>query len=180
MTNLSEAELKRRLDQLTDVKTGQVRGLTQLDAALAQTTSGIAKSTLDTYGTLTQRAETAHVVEAPEQAFQRAGEAAGYAPAAPEPASPQVSQTLDRAKTSGLKRIQASPLLADGQTPLAPGGNIDLAPHQQQLDADSRLMQFEQLKIQMNKINQITDLISNTLKYNHDTLKSVINNTKAS
>lgn len=180
MTNLSEADLKRRLDQLTDVKTGQVRGLAQLDAALAQTTAGIAKSTLDTYSTLTQRAETAHVVEAPEQAFQRASDGAGYAPASTEPSSPQASQTLDRAKTQGLKKIQGSALLADGQTPLAPGDGIDLAPHQQQLDADSRLMQFEQLKIQMNKINQISDLISNTLKYSHDQAMAAIRNSKAS
>lgn len=182
MSKLPEAELARRLDQLKDPSTGKVRGLSALDAALAGSAAGVKQTTLDAYDALSSRAQTSHVIEDPSHAVVRASVTTGYADNAVEKASPQMKNVLDAASKSGVKRAQQSGLLNDdGLDPSVlrlpdqrPSSNAG-----EPADADSRQMLFEQMKNEMNKISQITQMITNTMNTMHDQAMAAIRNSKA-
>ncbi len=173
MSKLPEAELTRRLEQLKDPATGKVRGLSTLQAALVQSAGGMKQATLDAYGSLSTRAQTSHVIEDPAQAFTRAtSSSSGYAAGVLAQNTPSLKNTLDAAGKSAAKRAQGSALLD------APKAS-DIAKQEGQMDADSRQMLFEQLKNEMNKISQATQMMTNTLNAMHEQAMAAIRNSKA-
>lgn len=177
MSKLPEAELTRRLEQLKDPQTGKVRGLGALQAALVQSAGGMKQATLDAYGSLSTRAQTSHVIEDPAQAFTRAtASSSGYAAGVEAQNTPSLKNALDAAGKSAAKRAQGSALLDPSLD--APKAS-DIAKQEGQMDADSRQMLFEQLKNEMNKISQATQMMTNTLNAMHEQAMAAIRNSKA-
>lgn len=176
MSRLPEAELTRRIAELKDPSTGKVKALSTLDAALVQSAGGMKQSTLAAYDSLSTRAQTSHVIEEPAQAFTRTQSQAGYAEGPVEKPSPQLKNVLDAAGKAGAKRAQSA---AQQWSAFDGPSASDLARTGGQVDADSRQMLFEQLKNEMNKITQTTQMITNTLNAMHEQAMTAIRNSKA-
>jgi len=187
MTKLPEAELSERLQALKDPKTGAVKGLRALDAALATAGTGSAPSAAEAFTPGGSRSQTAHVIEAPADAFMRTHVPAGYAPGEDMGRVPSVKGFLEKASAGGVKRAQSAGV-----------GNMDaVAAGFQRMMTDtaakiratknapndgsemSKQLQFEQIKQQMQKISEIQDMLSNVLKLMHEQGMTAIRNAKA-
>lgn len=114
MTGLSEAELQRRAEQLVDIKTGKIRGLSALDAALVD--AAIADGKAPAF----QAVATAdpHAIDEPTHAYTHGVPMAGFAPEAPQPPSigGPLAQLERQAKT-GAHKIEG---FCGGYAPPAP------------------------------------------------------------
>lgn len=178
MSKLPEAELQKRLEQLKDPRTGKVRALSTLDAALVGSAGGMKQTTIDAYDAMQARAQTSHVIEQPTQAFTRGAPASGYAAGDEVKNTPQLGNLLATAGKSAAKRAQTSGAL-DGGFDANQLTLPDMPEMQTTMDSDSRQMMFEQLKNQMNKIQQSFQLMTNTLQTMHEQAMTAIRNSKA-
>ena len=178
MTGLSEAELAKRAEQMVDVKTGKIAALSALDAALVAAQAGGASTSFDSFQGAAAVTADPHAIEEPTHAYQHAKPAAGFAPATNERANPNAHNVLDSAAKTGQAKIAKSGLL---DAVLAPGG-IDpaaLAGASDQLQGDSRNIQFEMLKNEIQKMSQAMQAMSNTLNAMHEQAMTAIRNAKA-
>jgi hypothetical protein len=172
-TGLSEVELQKRAQEF--VAAGKVKGLSALEEALVATTTGPKQSTVEAFGAMTAAStQSAHALEEPAQVLTRGGADAGFA-AAPATASASLvsassSASLDKAAANGSARLKGFGEAVSKSELNTAGGDIDMS---------SREMLFEQLKNQMQKMNQIFQLNSNVLSSTHETAKTAINNLKA-
>lgn len=172
-TGLSEVELQKRAQEF--VAAGKVKGLSALEEALVATTTGPKQSTVEAFGAMTAAStQSAHALEEPAQVLARGGADAGFA-ATPATASASLvsassSASLDKAAANGSARVKGfGEAVSKSELNIA-GGDIDTS---------SRDLLFEQLKMQMQKMNQIFQLNSNVLSSTHETAKTAINNLKA-
>lgn len=177
MSKLPEAELQKRLESLKDPRTGKVRALSTLDAALVGSAGGMKQTTIDAYDAMQARAQTSHVIEQPTQAYTRGTPASGYAQGDDVKPTPQLGNLLAGAGKEAAKRAQSSGMLGgfDADTLKLP----DMPEMQTEMDSDSRQMMFEQLKNQMNKISQAFQMMTNTLQAMHEQAMTAIRNAKA-
>jgi hypothetical protein len=175
-TGLSETELARRAQDL--VSTGKIKGLNALDAALVEAQAGGAGAA-DPFSAAAAASKQPHVLEEPATSMARTSEK-GFA-ATPAVASLQAANSpavLDRAGQTGTQKIKGFGVFDSVGLQEA---NIQkmIAEAQNGGDAGSRDLMFEQIKIQMNKISESYQMISNVLSSTNDEAKAAINNLKA-
>ncbi len=174
-TGLSEVELARRAQDL--VATGKIKGLNALDAALVEAQAGGAGAA-DPFSAAAAQSQQPHVLEEPAQSMVRTPER-GFA-AAPATASlqaPNSPAVLDRAEKTGMAKIRGF-----GVMEALAGQQDDMKKLVEQArtgDAASRDLMFEQLKMQMQRMSESFQMISNVLSTTNDTAKAAINNLKA-
>jgi hypothetical protein len=189
MTNLPQAELRQRVQQMADPKTGSIRGLKALDAALASADAGTTAKKADAYTAGGSQSQTAHVMQTPADAFMRPNIPKGYAPGEDMGQVPSVGRYLEKMSEPGKER--ATTMSAMGFTDDVAAGFSqmmgDVAQKMQDFkkgpkpgeDQTSRQMQFEIIKQQMQKISQISQALTNTLNMMHQAGMAAIRNTRA-
>jgi hypothetical protein len=186
-TGLSEAELQRQAEQLVDVKTGKIRALSALDAALLVSQTGVNQGTAQSFEALAAASQQAHVMESPVQAFTRtasnANALAGYAETPPEKPTPNLGQVLDRAGKVGTSRLggllKESELTGDAPVQTPGPTTSDTQGATGKVDQLSRDLQFEQLKNEMQKMASAQQCISNVIATMNDEAMTAIRNAKA-
>jgi hypothetical protein len=188
MTKLPEAELQKRVQQLRDPKTGGIRGLKALDAALATAGAAVGGANADAFTAAGSRSQTTHVIETPVDAFSRGVIAKGYAPGEDMGRVPSVKSFLEKASDLGVKRAQSASFsnldgVAASYNQLVQGAaqkmkDIKSGPKPGE-EGMSRELQFEMIKQQMQKISQIQDMLSNVLKMMNEQGMAAIRNSKA-
>ncbi len=186
MTGLSEAELQRRAQEL--VSSGRIKGLTALEQQLVAQTTGPKQSTVEAFQAMGVGNAEPHCLEEPAQVLGLLQSDAGFAPAAMTTtagmSAPTSPAALDAAAAAGHARLSGffaagkkdslgsafdviNRMIAEVKLP-GTGG-----------DETSRNIAFEQLKIQMNRIQESMNLLTNTLSQANDTAKTAINNLRA-
>ncbi len=175
-TGLSEVELQRRAQEM--VTTGKAKGLSTLDAALLASTTGPKQTTVEAFGAMAAATQQAHALEEPAQVLARAANDVGFAAAAttstPSLASANSSAVLDKAATAGAMRVQG--FVGENLDSFSP---TDLGGVSNEVETNSRNLDFEQLKTQIQRMSQMQQLMSGVLSSTHETMKSTINNLKA-
>lgn len=177
-TGLSETELAKRAQDM--VAAGKLTGLKALDAALVQgamSTNQGAAAAMTAGGAQSAKP---HVLEEPQQvlAHSIASQGDGFASAAsvatPSLASAASSASLDKAAASGTAKVKG---MVTGVADLLSQqmGEVEL----QAKGADSSTIAFEKLKIQMQRISEAFQMVTNVLNQTNDTSKSIINNVRA-
>jgi hypothetical protein len=186
MTGLSEAELQRRAQEL--VSSGRIKGLTALEQQLVAQTTGPKQSTVEAFQAMGVGNAEPHALEEPAQVLGQLQTEGGFAPSPKATTAGMTAQTspaaLDAAAAAGQARMTGfftvgknagagsafdaiNRMIAEVKLP-GTGG-----------DETSRNMALEQLKIQMNRIQESMNLLSNTLSQANETAKSAINNLRA-
>jgi len=175
-TGLSETELARRAQDL--VSTGKIRGLNALDAALVEAQAGGAGAA-DPFSAAAAASKQAHVLEEPATSMARTSDK-GFA-ATPAVASLQAASSpavLDPASQTGQQKIKGFGVF---DTLAGQEGNLQkmIMDAQNGGDAGSRDLMFEQIKLQMQRISESFQMLSNVLAATNDQAKAAINNLKA-
>jgi hypothetical protein len=174
-TGLSETELARRAQDL--VSTGKIRGLNALDAALVAAQAGGAGAA-DPFSASAAQSQQPHVIEEPAQSMTRTPDAGfGAAPASASLQAPNSPAVLDRAEKTGMAKIRGFGVLE------AMAGQQDemkkLVEQARTGDPASRDLMFEQLKMQMQRMSESFQMISNVLATENEKARTAINNLKA-
>ena len=187
MTNLPQAELSKAVQNLKDPKTGTISGLRQLDAALAAAGTGSAPTAAEAYTPAGSRSQTSHVIEDPAAAFTRTHVPTGYAPGEDMGRVPSVAAFLEKTSDAGVKRAQSAGVT--NMDAVAAGFQRMMQTTKQKIqdasgkgkpqDEMSKQLQFEQIKMQMQKISEIQDMLSNVLKMMNEQAMTAIRNAKA-
>jgi hypothetical protein len=175
-TGLSETELARRAQDL--VSTGRIRGLNALDAALVEAQAGGAGAA-DPFSAAAAASKQPHVLEEPATSLTKTAEK-GFA-AAPATASLQAANApavLDRAAQTGSQKIKGFGVF-DMLGAQEAGLQQMVLAAQNGGDTASRELMFEQIKLQMQRISEAYQMISNTMSATNDQAKTAINNLKA-
>lgn len=155
-----------------------VNALSSLDAALVEASAGARTSTLSSFQSMTQTTNTeTHIVEKASTAYKRAP-SAGFAESGFVAGSPSPS-ALAQSGSAAAERIKAHPYFSAQASTSTATADGDLGATQTELDSDSRQLQFEKLKNEMNKISQMTTMLTNVLKSMNDMAMSAIRNIKA-
>jgi hypothetical protein len=177
MTGLSESELKLRAKQLEE--TGQIKSLHALEAQLAAL-RGTNKGVVDGFNALTQtRSVETHAIDEPTVAFQKpTAPSEGFAAAPPERASPQPAVVLDKAGKAGFDKVKKSAFLDESEQIMIDVSGT-LPETVSASDVDSRDMNLELLKIQMQRITEMTTLYTNILNVDNAAVDGAISNLKA-
>jgi len=187
-TGMSEVELQRRAAELAN--TGKLTGLSQLEKALLAQTQGPKQTTADAFAAMGAGNAEPHVIEEPAAVMGRPQTtAAGFAPSTQAAGlqAPNSPAVLDAAAATGTDRMNGffsvKQAQAKGKSPFELMNqmmtDIDLSGINGGGDAGSRELAFEQLKIQMQRISQGMQALSNTLSQSHETAKAAINNLRA-
>lgn len=174
-TGLSEAELARRAQDM--VATGKLTGLKALDAALVQGSMSTNQGAAATMTAGGSQSAKPHVLEEPMSVLAHKPVGAtgdGFATAAsvavPSLASASSAASLDKAAANG--KAKATGFVEEAGASL----QDSLAGASSDLDSTSRTMQFEQLKMQMQRMSEAFQMTSNVMNQTHDTSKSLIGN----
>ena len=174
-TGLSEVELARRAQDL--VATGKIKGLNALDAALVDAQAGGAGAA-DPFSAAAAQSKQAHALEEPAHSMTRTSEKGfAAAPAAASLQAPNSPAVLDRAEKTGMAKVRGFGVLE-----ALSGQQADMQKLVEQAktgDAASRDLMFEQLKMQMQRISESFQMVSNVLSSENDTAKTAINNLRA-
>lgn len=192
MTGLSEAQISKEAAKVAESTKGRIAELQRLEAWLARTTQGVNAKTAGAFEALSTTAVDAHPFEEALHAFTRRDAGAGYAPAAPRPTtSPVTAATLEESAKDGAQKMG---LLDQAAKKGALGGFMqgppDASAQLSEIVAssgaqgvgegdDSRNLIFEKLKDTMQKISQLTTLISNVYATMHEQGMTAIRNAKA-
>ena len=177
MTGLSEAELARRAQDL--VATGKIKGLSALDAALLAASTGMG-GTADPFSAGAAQSQKPHMLEEPAQSLSRANDQGFAMPpsvATPSLSSPSSPAALDKAAATGSQKIKGFGLL-DGLERMELAVR-DLITNANKAGGESKNILFEQIKMQMQRISEIFQALSNVLSTSNDQAKSAINNIRA-
>lgn len=183
-TGLSEVELAKRANDL--VATGKIKSLNTLDAQLLASMQGGNANAQDAISASAAQTKQAHVMEEPAVTLGRMQGMAvpardGFAPPVvnntPDLAAANSPAVMDRAASSGGQKTKAF---------ASTGSSILDAINQQQHevlstittggDKESRDIQFEQIKMQVQRMSELFNTLSNILSNLNDTAKSAINN----
>jgi hypothetical protein len=189
MTGMSEVELQKRAQEM--VAAGKVKGLTALEQQLVVQTTGPKQSTVEAFQAMGVGNAEPHALEEPAQVLGHVTSEAGFAPSAQTTSAGMTAATspaaLDAAAAAGQQRMTGffsvsvpgqkqsggsafdaiNKMIADVKLP-GMGG-----------DEQSRTLAMEQLKIQMNRIQESMNLLTNTLSQANETAKTAINNLRA-
>lgn len=196
MTGLSEAQISKEAAKVAESTKGRIAELQRLEAWLARTTQSISSKTTSAFQALSTTAVDAHPLEEALHAFTRRDDATGYAAAAPRPTTaPVTAATLEASAKDGAHKMQlaSKALVAAAEKgvkgfAVPPGGDANAqlqdivsSSGAQGVDGDpdSRNLIFEQLKDTMQKISQLTTLISNVYATMHEQGMTAIRNAKA-
>lgn len=194
MTGMSEVELQKRAQEM--VAAGKVKGLTALEQQLVVQTTGPKQSTVEAFQAMGVGNAEPHALEEPAQVLGHATTEAGFSPSPQVTTAGMTSATspaaLDAAAAAGQQRMNGFFSVSSGGVSSGkkdnPGtafdainkmiADVDIK-NVQGGDETSRNMAFEQLKIQMQRIQQSMNLLTNTLGQSHETAKTAINNLRA-
>lgn len=193
MTGVSQNELLQQAEKMVaGAKAGNVTSLSSLDAALASASVGSAATTERSFAAMTQtRATETHIFESAEAALARVPDASGFT-AGPAATSPPTLDALAKKGQSAIDRMNSSPMFsASGIMDSGIGESFsdfensvaqkikDYDKNKGDMDADSRQLQFELLKQDMQKITQMTQALTNVLKTMHDQAMTAARNIRA-
>lgn len=182
-TGLSEVELAKRANDL--VASGKIKSLNTLDAQLLASMSGGNSNAQEAISATAAATKQAHVLEEPAATLGRmTGQAAGrdgFAPpvvtATPDLAAQNSPAVMDRAAAAGGQKVK--------QFASSGSSLIDAMNREQHAildsittggDKESRDIQFEQIKMQTQRMSELFQTLSNILGNLNDTAKSAINN----
>jgi hypothetical protein len=187
MTGMSEVELQKRAQEM--VAAGKVKGLSALEQQLVVQTTGPKQSTVEAFQAMGVGNAEPHALEEPAQVLGHLQTEAGFAPSPATTTAGMTSQmspaALDAAAAAGQQRMSGFFTVGkkDGLGSAFESINkmiseVDIAGIQGG-DEGSRELAFEKLKLQMQRISQGMQALTNTLNQNHETAKTAINNLRA-
>ena len=172
-TGMNEVELQRRAQELQS--SGKLKSLGALDAALLAATSGTNQNTVNAFDALSAGNAEPHALEEPAQVMARASTtSAGFAPATttstPSLAAANSPANLDKAASAGMGRVKG--FVGEQEAAFKEG----LASASTDSASSSRNIEFEKMKMQMQKLSEMQTLMSNVLSSIHENAKAAINN----
>ena len=193
MTGVSQKDLLQQAEKMVaGSKAGNVASLSSLDAALASASVGSAASTERSFAAMTQtRATETHIFESADMALGRVADSSGFK-ADTAASAPPTQSALAKMGQSAVDRMKGSEMfqakglidgaLGDAFTSVENEVGQKIKDYDQdkgQMDPESRQLQFEKLKQEMQKISQLTTTLTNILKTMHDTAMSAVRNIRA-